>query len=128
MRLFHFTCGHGLAGISHDGATRPHPQPMLRGCPPITWLTDLDVPDRAALGLTSVLLSCDRTRYRLDVDADDVTALLHWPAAAREWRIQRPVRDLLECGGAMPVHWWVTTEPIGTEVVDLVETKTGAAP
>ena len=119
MKLYHFTCDHGIHGISQDGSVRPNTQPLLRTAPPIIWLTDLDVPDRSALGLTSMMLECDRTRHRLDVDAEHVRGLLHWPAAAREWKIPRPVRDLLENSGALPMHWYVTAAPIDVQLMTL---------
>jgi len=71
--------------------------------------------------LSSLTLACDRTRYRLDVAAEDVPGLLHWPAAAREWHVPRPARELLECGGALPVHWYVTAAPIDVALVGLAE-------
>jgi hypothetical protein len=101
--LWHYTCDHGLAGIGKPyGWARPFSDGVV-------WLTDLDAPVPDALGLTSHLLTCDRTahRYRV-VDA--------W--AASPWMEMRPYwdpvrRDALEAApGAMPRHWWVSPVPV----------------
>jgi hypothetical protein len=119
VKLHHYTCDHGMRGITTDGYTRPNPHPLLPGTPAVTWLTDLDIADREALGLTSRYLRCDRTRHRLTVDSTSLPALMHWPIAARAWRLPLPVRGQLETGGALPMHWWIATEPIDTACASL---------
>jgi hypothetical protein len=44
---------------------------------------------------------------------------MHWPIAARAWRLPLPVRGQLETGGALPMHWWIATEPIDTACASL---------
>lgn len=112
MRLYHYTCGHGRDGIVADGCVRPNVHPYLRMLPPLVWLTDLDVPTREALGLTSTWLTCDRTQYRFAFDVSDDSGVSHWPVAAHHARLPRAVRDLLESGGALPTHWYVAFHPI----------------
>jgi len=112
MRLYHYTCGHGRDGILADGYVRPNTHVYLPMLPPFIWLTDLDVPTREALGLTSVWLTCDRTEYRFDFELSDESGVRHWPAVAHDARLPRPVRDLLEDGGALPQHWYVLGKPL----------------
>jgi hypothetical protein len=112
MRLYHYTCEHSMRGIRQAGTVRPNRHALLPAVPPLIWLTDLAAPHKEALGLTGRHTQCDRTAHRLVVDTDDTDGVLHWPDAARRWHIPRPVRDLLEAGGALPMHWYVTTEPI----------------
>jgi hypothetical protein len=69
MRLYHYCCSHSLEGIRKDGFLRPWRQVAL-GDVPLVWLTDLEVPDRKALGLTSDLLDCDRLEHRVVVDVE----------------------------------------------------------
>lgn len=76
---------------------------------PLVWLTDLDVPDRHALGLTSVMLSCDRTTYRCRVELQ--AGVEHWPTYARRHGIPQPLRDVLEAD-SLPMHWYVADVPL----------------
>jgi hypothetical protein len=106
-KLYHFTCGHAFASIAKSGMLLPNLHPLLPGRRGMVWLTDLDTPDRNALGLTSVILHCDRTEYRAVVEADAD----HWPKFAR--RMTRAQRDQLELApGAMPMHWYVSQWPV----------------
>ena len=66
MRLYHYTCDHGRAGIERDGFVKP-------GLDGLVWLTDLlDVKRRSktrqALGLTSNILNCDRFVHVFEVE------------------------------------------------------------
>jgi hypothetical protein len=71
------------------------------------WLTDLEVPDRKALGLTSDLLDCDRLEHRVVVDVEAE----HWPRYAR--RLPLELRRRLElAAGARPMHWYVSEHPV----------------
>jgi hypothetical protein len=108
VRLYHYTCSHGADRILIEGRLKANPHPLLPG-PPLIWLTDLDTPDRAGLGLTSQILPCDRTEFRFAVDTD---AAVHWPRFARV--LSRSTREQLEAApGALPMHWWVAgPEPI----------------
>jgi hypothetical protein len=101
--LYHYTCNHGLNGIIADRALKPNYQPWLGMA--LTWLTDLDTPDRAALGLTSDHIVCDRTENRVDVTP--TADMQPWTTWARNARVPQVVRDMLEGGGGFPRHWWV---------------------
>lgn len=102
--LYHYTCEHGYQGI---GAS---PAGVLLPNAGLVWLTDLDVPVREALGLTSHTLSCDRTAYRYRA----IAALAHvrpWSQARRS--VPRDVREALESApGVLPMHWWVSAWPV----------------
>jgi hypothetical protein len=103
MILYHYSCRHGADAIHRDGGLlRPHQHPWLPE--PLLWLTDLDVPHREGLGLTSITLHCDRTEFRFAVDT---TTAIWWPQYAH--RINRSVRAQFDAAaGAMPAHWWVS--------------------
>jgi hypothetical protein len=104
--LYHYTCDHGADGIRRDGLIRPHPSLALDV--ELVWLTDLDAPYREALGLTSHLLSCDRTAHRFEVATEGA---LWWPRYART--LPPGTRCALESSyGAMPAHWWVATTSV----------------
>ena len=104
MRLYHYTCGDSAPEIDATGQLRPN----YSAVPPVVWLTDLEVPDAAALGLTSRTLGCDRTRHRVEVEP---AAALWWPTYARS--LPRELRAYLEdVPGVLPAHWWVSEEPV----------------
>lgn len=113
LLLYHYTCDYGRKGITEDQALRGNPHPFLPDAGPIIWLTDLDAPDVAALGLTGQTISCDRTRYRFVVETDRA---LHWPRAARVLCTPAVRRAFDWAPGAMPMHWWVV---IGPELLPL---------
>lgn len=102
--LYHFTCAHMAAEVERTGYIRPRASALL----PFAWFTDLEVPDVQGLGLTSMILKCDRTEVRFQVDpAHAESAVLPWG------RVRRSVRpdtvDGLELAlGALPRHWYVS--------------------
>ena len=111
--LYHYTCDHAAPLIRESGtvlslaALNAGGRP---GMPPwgmFSWFTDLDTPDRNGLGLTSNILDCDRTAHRFTVaDATEVEQWvnIHW---------SHPWGSVLESApGALPMHWWVATEPV----------------
>jgi hypothetical protein len=105
-KLFHFTCNERAAMILRDHNT------LRPGALGLLWLTDLDVPYREPLGLTSHSLSCDRTQNRFEVtDLDDVVPWLNLRRELnRDW-----VAALESAPGVMPAHWYVSITPrIGT--------------
>lgn len=103
-RLYHYTCSHAAPQIEASGALRPHRQPQLDGRL-LVWFTDMQHPDRDALGLTSHLLRCDRTEHRVTVETGQA---VWWPVYAR--RMPRVMRDVIEtCPGVLPMHWWVAS-------------------
>lgn len=103
MAFWHYTCDHGHEGI--DGLVVPG---GLVGTPSeVAWFTDLGRPIREALGLTSHLLSCDRTAYRYRVV--DPSPLVPWVEVRRRY----PWAAAIELApGARPRHWLVATEPV----------------
>lgn len=109
MTLYHFTCRDGLEAITREGVIRPHVSPQVGR--PLVWLTNLDVPNRLALGLTSHTLGCDRMEYRFEVD--DHLAI-HWPAFFRSLPFADRRRAVaLHYGyGVRPAHWFVSEQPI----------------
>lgn len=103
MRLYHYTCSCCAEKIRADGRLRPWRQVALDNVE-LVWLTDLDTPDRNALGLTSKTLKCDRTEYRVTVDS---LMTQRWVSYAR-WVPLELRRGLELAPGALPMHWWIS--------------------
>ena len=107
MTYWHYTCDHGRAALGDAGIVHPAKYLTDRPMPwpgRFAWFTDMDTPQPAALGLTRILVSCDRTAHRYRVTDD--THLTPWSDFARN--LPRAVRDELELEpGARPRHWWV---------------------
>lgn len=102
ISLYHYTCDHGAEHIASDGVLLPQFSPVLGR--DLVWLTDLETPIADGLGLTSRLLSCDRTAHRFTVLTLNA---IWWPAYARQ--CDRSARRMLDSApGAMPAHWWVS--------------------
>lgn len=109
-KLFHYTCDHRVKAIRTQRWLVPHPQIQLPGSPELIWLTDLDVPDRFGLGLTSYSLSCDRTQHRVTVVAAE-HEVTPWTTYARG--MSGAARRVVEAAeGVLPMHWWVATVPL----------------
>lgn len=106
MSLWHYTCSHGHTALGEQGLLVPN----ARGPVGVVWLTDLDHPIRDALGLTSRVLSCDRTTHRYRID-DPPPEAAWWPTVRRTWPA-RVVHALETAPGAMPAHWWVSPVPV----------------
>jgi hypothetical protein len=110
MSLYHYTCDHGHALLGSGSAVLVPGQEQTDKQVPwpgrLVWLTDLDKPVRDALGLTSHILACDRTRHRYRVTNPDRT--VRWVTVARNYP-----RDEIEAElGARPMHWWVSPGPV----------------
>ena len=115
MRLHHYTCRDMARKIINDGKIVPNtvqPFPGPRGpIPPgidglaVVWLTTLDRPDVHALGLTSHILSCDRTEVRFDVDVEAES----WDDFARRVN-SRWARNLAR--HRRPWTWWLYHDQI----------------
>lgn len=119
--LYHYTCDdHGAPGIVRTGQLLPVFHPLLKR--KLVWLTDLDRPDRYALGLDVARLRCDRTRYRVTVGTATPDVTVPWWWFAREQRIPRALRDILE-ENTLSRHWWVSTRPLS--YLDIRATETG---
>ncbi len=122
--LYHYTCDHGREGLGDTGHVRVNPESIWG----YAWFTDLEVPYREGLGLTSGILTCDRTAHRFRVTcADDIRP---WVEVRREW-LKQPlgwgVLLYLESCDAMPMHWWVSTTEVPVEY-DPIESLGGATP
>ncbi len=108
MRFFHYTCAHSAPGIEKQRWLQGREWPFWTAAGPLVHLTDLDVPDRYGLGLTSNTLNCDRTEFRVTCWTTEAE---HWPKFART--LPRPVRYELESAdGALPMHWYVCRMPV----------------
>ena len=100
--LWHYTCDHHVEAIKAEGLARP----MLGD---FVWFTDLAEPVREPLGLTSHTLTCDRTRHRFRVAGSQSVV----PYVTIRRTLPRVRRDALEeSEGAMPRHWFVSTEAV----------------
>lgn len=121
IALYHYTCEHVAARLGATPALMPlryHSPDAVRLLPrelrwmaTLLWLTDLERPDRRALGLTSRSLPCDRTEVRYRAAA--------WTAGdARPWaevRARYPAQDVAEleaAPGADPSRWWIARVPV----------------
>ena len=96
MTLYHYTCDDGRRAIGDEGLLKPWSHGVV-------WLTDLELPFREPLGLTSYVLGCDRSQHRYRVT--DETTCVPWVKFARRDRS-------IEIEGTKPMHWWVSEEPV----------------
>lgn len=107
MRLWHFTCMHGFAGLGAHGTLQPSPHCFIPALGPIVWLTEDPDPDRDAVGLTSTILDCDRLQFRYRVLS--ASRAIPW-AAVRHLVPLDVLRDLESFG--KPETWWISRAPI----------------
>lgn len=115
MRLYHYTCSHSRAKILLDGILKPNERSYRR----LLWLTDLEVPHVQGLGLTSFMLRCDRTEWRVTVNTEIAE---RWTEYAHRMRVEWPIRQVLDgVPGAQPLHWWVSEVDIPITVVERAE-------
>lgn len=121
MKLYHYTCDHGSEKIARSGQLLPNGHPWLPV--PVIWLTDMERPDREALGLTSQTIRCDRTAWRVSVDTDEADP---WHVFARRYRVSRSVREELEFG-RLPMAWFVSLDPIPVDLRNIRALTEGAA-
>lgn len=117
--MYHYTCEHGHGSLGAAGTLLPlallepdrvgillHPWHTVAQ---LSWMTDLEHPERHALGLTSGIISCDRTAHRYRIT--DTTHVERWLSIRR--RYAADMRDALESTpGAMPAHWYVSARPV----------------
>lgn len=109
MEFYHYTCTHGRDDILKTGVLQPGPDGLL-------WVTDLDVPVRDALGLTSKILECDRTEHRFKIN--DPEGIIPYV----EFRKQLPEEliFMLELvPGVMVRHWYISTIPRAADLAPL---------
>lgn len=112
MKLYHHTCrDHGAPGIEARGLIIPQPGNFFPF--PVTWVTDLEIPDARALGLTKNFIGCDRTAVTFEVEppASDDVEIVRYVDIRRKidpyW-----VALLEQAEGAMPMHWYLTNSPL----------------
>lgn len=112
LRLYHFTCDHGLSGIGRVGELRPMVEHPWLHCK-VVWLTTEKRPDRFATGLTSNLLDCDRMAHRYVVR--DLSRCRPWlTSPERAGARQDFVAELEQFGD--PEHWWIASEPVEARI------------
>ncbi|MFC0673511.1 hypothetical protein [Brachybacterium hainanense] len=107
MTLYHYTHPEAAEKIAASGLVLPGRDVGMIS--PLSWFTDMEIPDRNALGLTMHFLTIDRTARRFRV-VDDT-----WVKPWRDLRRKFPPRylDQLEASpGALLMHWWVAARPI----------------
>ena len=121
--LYHYTCSHSALRIREQGWIKPAcllPHRSYDSLPlsyraiaiavgSMCWLTDLAPPTyRDALGLSSLILKCDRTESCFEVEPD-------WEGTRWWMRVRKQypqLRELEEADGAMPMHWFVSDRPV----------------
>lgn len=119
MILYHYTDDKGHELIGDDGEIVPlgllldkkqaRYLPMWgREMLALVWLTDLDVPHKEALGLTSYTLDADRTAHRYRVTGGRSVPWL----SIRRLFDPRMVNHLESATGALPAHWYVAVAPV----------------
>lgn len=111
--LWHFTCEHGHEALG-GGRVLLVPGHRLSEIVPaywwpsrFVWLTDVAVPAREPLGLTSHSLDCDRTAYRYRVT--DNRDCQPWKTARRPFRHEA---HILETPGTRPARWYISGYPV----------------
>lgn len=104
--LYHYTCDHGHSLIRERviPGTWQAGQSLIGTPGEYVWFTDLALPLRDALGLTSHIVDCDRTvhRYRATSTAD----IVPWREVRRQWEW---AEELESAPGARPMHWFVSS-------------------
>jgi hypothetical protein len=128
VTLYHYTCHHARSALGLEGDLLPIRLLVTPGAPlrnsewraDLVWLTDLGLPIRDALGLTRLIVKCDRTayRYRVTDEADAVP----WTTERRQFLAENreQVAELERAPGARPAHWFVARKPVPV-VLDQVE-------
>lgn len=122
--LYHYTCRCSWNKIRQDQTLIPNKHPWL--AEPLIWLTDLQKVNRDALGLTSMMLACDRGEIRIPVSLDYAVP---WMAYANAAQVQVYVRRLFNGAPSLPRRWWVSMSPITLDVatIEAVEAELAGA-
>ncbi|MGW5741549.1 hypothetical protein [Amycolatopsis sp. NPDC003861] len=118
---YHYTCEHRARGIEQSGVLRLNRHPLLGAR--LVWLTDLAMPDRWALGLTSNWITCDRTLIRVSVQS--TATIVSWRGWALVHKVPRALIDVLE-ENTRPERWWVSEAPL--RIGDISQTAPRRAP
>ena len=113
--LYHFTCHHKAEQIGAMlGSIQPHRQPVLLDLS-LSWFTSMPGAGRAALGLTSKTLECDRMEALYEVEPDDERFVMPWADLKRLDGFAPLIdasRRLEAVRGTRPSLWWVSLQPV----------------
>lgn len=137
MPLYHYTCEHAYSQIGEEGHLVPAinladrtgriqlmRDPVARLTSQIVWLTTMERPSRFGLGLTSVSLCCDRTRYRYRVTEEE-TLIKSWSDVRVDWP-QTVVGALEALSGCKPLTWWLSRGPVAVEFAPPIRRRSHA--
>lgn len=105
--IYHYTCKCWAPKIGAQQLLRASVHPILRPYGKFSWLTDLADPNPVAIGLPLARVPCDRSQFRVAVDAD-LPELRRWASWARR-NIPLALRQAVEVNDpkALFAHWWV---------------------
>lgn len=110
--LWHYTCDHNAASIVATGALVPNRHPLLPNVAPLVWMTDDPDAGRWDLGLTGVMLDCDRMAHRFRVvDSSTCQRWTDLVSAAPHGVLSDGGRYLLEHGREF-TSWWISPLPV----------------
>lgn len=126
MRLYHYTCAHAAPKIAKAGVLFPFPHRMLPQVPAMVWLTDLDQPVRAALGLPPIQRGCNRVQFRVTVDVEPgPNGPFRWPWWARRGNVFQKQYSAVEvnCPGSLVAHWWLALGQVPIESVEQIQAE-----
>ena len=105
MIFYHYTCRDMAEKIGVTGVLLPN---SIHGSPPLVWLTDLEVPDIEALGLTSHESDCDRSAVRYRARRQEFT-----PWIGSKLHASMPPSMQAEFHrGRSPENWFVSMVPV----------------
>lgn len=114
MTWHHRTCEHRAPKIEAEGVLLPNPHPLL-GRMPLIWLTLSPTASRAALGLSSHSLQCDRMAHLFRVADEDASKVMPW----QEFKTLNSMTEYVEfmrrleaTRGVRPLVWGVAFEPV----------------
>lgn len=117
MTYWHYSCRHSAESIAETGILRPNAQPMLARLP-MTWFTTQRTAPRAALGLTSVTLDCNRMECLYRVVDEDEHLVVRWgdlKMAPDFAPYLTGARRLEAARGTKPGLWAVALQPVRVE-------------
>lgn len=117
MTFYHFTCAHVAHKLGRHAILRPPTgqHPIHPTFPRVLWLTDMarvtTQEDKDSLGLTSEIITCDRTKYRYAVSGKEADKIIPWLGSDARARLSPDLLKDLEYYGN-PTHWFITFESV----------------
>lgn len=136
LPLWHYTCDHAHLRIGAQGTLFPARMLMAADVDPawpahtwqahLVWATDMERPNRDALGLTMRAVRCDRTTHRYRIDEH----LQWWPKFRRRLlalHLDDDVDALESTPGARPAHWYVSPIPVPCTYDPVTAVRPGGA-